>query len=620
MTSSPPTPTPTQAERTERQAKTAQALSNHPSFGPYKLIRTVGEGEFGKVKLSIDTRSNDEVAIKLLRKDRISNPTRRAKVMREITMLQSLDHPFVVSLKEVVENEAYIGLVMQFASGGEMFHYIMAQPDGRLTEREGKKFFAQLVSGVSYIHSVGIVHRDLKLENLLLGPDNNVLISDFGFANKNSEHMETSCGSPGYAAPELVVSNGYVGDSADIWSCGVILYGMLCGYLPYDDDPANPESENINLLYQYILHTKLTYPSHLSAPARNLIGIMLVPDPKNRGKMSDVMSHAWLSSESHIFQQELERRLKRFGLDGKSETDGKQIVPDPSKSTETSESSARPSTVLNPDERLSISVHRGASVASKGWFWSRKPSPNGAVTPTLSHKSITSPTESIAPSIVSIDLTPSRSSTTYSLSNSDYGGARERVLRYHAGPVDKNAMSPRDPLELLIDLETLFEQKLGWIVQSNGLSSGEYKLKVSKPRGVKIGAKSVLETEDSAVPDTNAEPAESTPAAENNITSAQAGDAKMKQIVDSLPVSLMKRIRNFVYTLGPNASKGFDGKPLADGEGVTGMEEEMTFTVEVQKIKDLKGVHVVEFKRIKGDVWCFKRLYGILLADLPLQD
>ncbi|TPX77600.1 hypothetical protein CcCBS67573_g01139 [Chytriomyces confervae] len=580
MSSPPPTPTPPQAERQAKTAAQSQAHGNHPSFGPYKLIRTVGEGEFGKVKLSIDTRSNDEVAIKLLRKDRISNPARRAKVMREITMLQSLDHPFVVSLKEVVENEAYIGLVMQFASGGEMFHYIMAQPDGRLTEREGKKFFAQLVSGVSYIHSVGIVHRDLKLENLLLGPDNNVLISDFGFANKNSEHMETSCGSPGYAAPELVVSN-------------------------------------------YILHTKLTYPSHLSAPARNIIGIMLVPDPKNRGKMSDVMSHAWLSSESHIFQAELERRLKRFGLDGKPEADGKQVVPDSSKSGEPGETSTRPSTVSIPDERLSISVHRGASVASKGWFWSRKASPNGAVTPTLSHKSITSPTESIAPSIVSVDMTPSRSSTTYSLSNSDYGGARERVLRYHAGPVDKNAMSPRDPLELLIDLETLFEQKLGWIVQSNGLSSGEFKLKVSKPRGVKIGAKSALETtDDTAVPDTtNAVPADSAaPAAENNITSAQAGDAKMKQIVDSLPVSLMKRIRNFVYTLGPNASKGFDGKPLAEGEGVTGMEEEMTFTVEVQKIKDLKGMHVVEFKRIKGDVWCFKRLYGILLADLPLQD
>ncbi|ORY38830.1 Pkinase-domain-containing protein [Rhizoclosmatium globosum] len=268
--------------------------SSQPQFGPYLLKRTVGEGEFGKVKLSIHSKTKKEVAIKLLKKERISTAARRAKVMREISMLQALDHPYIVKLIEVVETDAYIGLVMEYASGGEMFHYIMAQPDGKLKEPEARKFFAQLVSGLFYIHSVGIVHRDLKLENLLLGPDNNILISDFGFANKNSEHMETSCGSPGYAAPELVISNGYVGDSADIWSCGVILYGMLCGYLPYDDDPANPESENINLLYQYILSTKLTYPTHVSSLARGVIGIMLVPDPRKRGKMSEVMGHGFV--------------------------------------------------------------------------------------------------------------------------------------------------------------------------------------------------------------------------------------------------------------------------------------------------------------------------------------
>ncbi|KAI9342012.1 kinase-like domain-containing protein [Obelidium mucronatum] len=365
--------------------------ANQPQFGPYKLMRTVGEGEFGKVKLSVDSRTNREVAIKLLKKDRISTPSRRAKVMREISMLQALDHPYIVSLLEVVETDAYIGLVMEFASGGEIFHYIMAQPDGKLKEPEGRRFFAQLVSGVSYIHSMGIVHRDLKLENLLLGSDHNILISDFGFANKNSEHMETSCGSPGYAAPELVISNGYVGDAADIWSCGVILYGMLCGYLPYDDDPANPESENINLLYQYILQTQLTYPSHVSPLARGIISIMLVPDPRRRGKMSEVMGHDWLAPEAHIFQEELVRRLKQFGY-----TEGQDgpataatTASDETANTQVSEAAtavgpsvasaaSRPSVSSPSDDRKSVrhatqclnkQVHFVLVLGQKNWIW-----------------------------------------------------------------------------------------------------------------------------------------------------------------------------------------------------------------------------------------------------------
>ncbi|KAJ3015240.1 UNVERIFIED_CONTAM: hypothetical protein HDU68_012819, partial [Siphonaria sp. JEL0065] len=381
-----------QAGEVRKAPSQYHASSNQPQFGPYKLLRTVGEGEFGKVKLSVDSRTNREVAVKLLKKDRISTPTRRAKVMREISMLQALDHPYIVSLLEVVETDAYIGLVMEFAVGGEMFHYIMAQPDGKLREPEGRRFFAQLVSGVSYIHSMGIVHRDLKLENLLLGADNNILISDFGFANKNSEHMETSCGSPGYAAPELVISNGYVGDSADIWSCGVILYGMLCGYLPYDDDPANPESENINLLYQYILQTKLAYPSHVSSLARGIISLMLVPDPRRRGKMSEVMGHGWLAPEAHIFQEELVRRLRQFGY-----TENDQVAaavpeanptPESDSVTEQGTIGERPSAsvvsrVSAQDERKSVSMQRNASTSksTSSWFWGKKTGSGPIVTP-----------------------------------------------------------------------------------------------------------------------------------------------------------------------------------------------------------------------------------------------
>ncbi|KAI9342010.1 kinase-like domain-containing protein [Obelidium mucronatum] len=261
-------------------------------FGPYRLLKTVGEGEFGKVKLAVDTRSNQEVAVKLLKRERVKATSDRKKIMREITMLKALDHPYIVALIDVVETDAYIGLILQYAPGGELFHYIMSQPEGFLREPEGRRFFAQLISGVSYMHSLGIVHRDLKLENLLLGPQNNILISDLGFANTHSEHMLTQCGSPSYAAPELVNSSDYVGVSVDIWSCGVILYGMLSGYLPYDDDPSNPDSENIQLLYQYIRTTRLSYPAWLTPLSQHLMSIMLVPDPKNRAKMSEVMGHA----------------------------------------------------------------------------------------------------------------------------------------------------------------------------------------------------------------------------------------------------------------------------------------------------------------------------------------
>jgi len=138
-----------------------------------------------------------------------------------------------------------------------------------LKEKDACRLFAQLISGVWYIHQQKLVHRDLKLENLLLDRNRNVIITDFGFANR-FEHraddlMQTSCGSTCHAAPELVISEGaYVGSTVDIWSCGVILYAVLAGYLPFDDDPANPDGDDINLLYKYIVNTPLSFPNYIS--------------------------------------------------------------------------------------------------------------------------------------------------------------------------------------------------------------------------------------------------------------------------------------------------------------------------------------------------------------------
>src|SRR5882757_8644015 len=219
-----------------------------------------------------------------------------------------LKHPNIVRLYDVIETDKYIGIILDYASGGELFDHILAHR--YLKEKDACKLFSQLISGVWYIHQRKIVHRDLKLENLLLDRNRNVIITDFGFANRfehrSDDLMQTSCGSPCYAAPELVISEGsYVGSAVDIWSCGVILYAMLAGYLPFDDDPANPDGDNINLLYKYIVNTPLSFPDYISAEARDLLSLMLVPDPKNRADIQTVMNHRWLRPGAALFNRAL---------------------------------------------------------------------------------------------------------------------------------------------------------------------------------------------------------------------------------------------------------------------------------------------------------------------------
>lgn len=279
-----------------------------PKFGPYLLLQTLGEGEFGKVKLGLHHQWGEEVAVKLIRRGNIDTSVRMSKVEREIEVLRTLKHPNIVRLYDVIETDKYIGIILEYASGGELFDHILAHR--YLKEKDAAKLFSQLISGVWYIHQKKIVHRDLKLENLLLDRHRNVIITDFGFANR-FEHraddlMQTSCGSPCYAAPELVISEGlYVGSAVDVWSCGVILYAMLAGYLPFDDDPANPDGDNINLLYKYIVNTPLSFPEYVSQEARDLLSMMLVPDPTRRADLHAIMVHPWLSAHAHIFTNEV---------------------------------------------------------------------------------------------------------------------------------------------------------------------------------------------------------------------------------------------------------------------------------------------------------------------------
>ncbi|CAK7219040.1 hypothetical protein SCUCBS95973_003689 [Sporothrix curviconia] len=306
-------------------------------FGDYILGNTIGEGEFGKVKLGWKQEGGVQVAIKLIKKDALgNNPTRMAKIKREVNILRQLNHPNIVQLHKMEESEHHFGIVLEYASGGELFDYILNHR--YLKDHAARRLFAQLISGVGYLHKKGIVHRDLKLENLLLDRNRNIIITDFGFANtfdpteelteeeeinlvdreyikrmgfdivkpngmRKADLMQTSCGSPCYAAPELVVSDSlYTGRKVDVWSCGVILYAMLAGYLPFDDDPKNPEGDNINLLYKYIVNTPLTFPEYVTPHARDLLRRILVPNPRQRADLFEVARHSWLSEYANVVE------------------------------------------------------------------------------------------------------------------------------------------------------------------------------------------------------------------------------------------------------------------------------------------------------------------------------
>jgi protein-serine/threonine kinase len=305
--SNPNSTTTTNAKNSTKPADISNIKKRIPReirFGNYVLGSTVGEGEFGKVKLGWrkDGKLPSQAAIKLIKRDSIpTGSEKEGKIYREITALKRLRHPNIVRLVEVLQNDKYIGIVLEYASGGELFDYIL---DHRfLKESLACRLFAQLVSGVDYMHSKGIVHRDLKLENLLLDKHKNIIITDFGFVNSfqnsNNDLMKTSCGSPCYAAPELVVSSEpYEGKKVDIWSCGVILYAMLAGYLPFDDDPENPDGTNIAKLYHYITHTPLTFPEYIQPTPRDLLRRILVANPNKRINLKDIKNHRWLSPHS----------------------------------------------------------------------------------------------------------------------------------------------------------------------------------------------------------------------------------------------------------------------------------------------------------------------------------
>ncbi|KAM6961052.1 MAP/microtubule affinity-regulating kinase 3a isoform 3-T3 [Aplochiton taeniatus] len=268
-----------------------------PHVGNYRLLKTIGKGNFAKVKLARHILTGREVAIKIIDKTQL-NPNSLQKLFREVRIMKILNHPNIVKLFEVIETERTLYLVMEYASGGEVFDYLVAH--GRMKEKEARAKFRQIVSAVQYCHQKHIVHRDLKAENLLLDADMNIKIADFGFSNEFTmgSKLDTFCGSPPYAAPELFQGKKYDGPEVDVWSLGVILYTLVSGSLPFD-------GQNLKELRERVLRGKYRIPFYMSTDCENLLKRFLVLNPAKRGTLqvredaeNQIMKDRWINAGS----------------------------------------------------------------------------------------------------------------------------------------------------------------------------------------------------------------------------------------------------------------------------------------------------------------------------------
>ncbi|CAL9755914.1 unnamed protein product [Musa acuminata subsp. burmannicoides] len=255
--------------------------------GKYEVGRTIGEGTFAKVKFAQNTETGESVAMKVLDRATIIKHSMVDQIKREISIMKLVRHPYVVRLHEVLASRTKIYIILEFITGGELFDKIIHH--GKLSEAESRRYFQQLIDGVQYCHSKGVYHRDLKPENLLLDSQGNLKISDFGLSAmpvQGVSLLRTTCGTPNYVAPEVLSHKGYNGAIADIWSCGVILYVLLAGYLPFDE-------VDLTTLYSKIEKAEFSCPSWFSIGAKSLLCKILDPNPETRMRIEEIRNDDW---------------------------------------------------------------------------------------------------------------------------------------------------------------------------------------------------------------------------------------------------------------------------------------------------------------------------------------
>ncbi|GMM33203.1 protein kinase [Saccharomycopsis crataegensis] len=260
--------------------------------GPWKLGRTLGRGATGRVRLAKHSRTGQLAAVKIIPKSTFKDPSNSAAgltdgIEREIIIMKLISHPNIMALYDVWENKGELYLILEYVEKGELFNYLVKHI--RLAEREAVHYFKQIIAGVNYCHSFNICHRDLKPENLLLDRNHNIKIADFGMAalEVTNKMLNTSCGSPHYASPEVVTGESYHGGPSDIWSCGIILFALLTGHLPFDD-------EHMTKLLAKVRSGIFRIPSYISVEARDLIKRMLTVNPAKRITIEEILVHPLL--------------------------------------------------------------------------------------------------------------------------------------------------------------------------------------------------------------------------------------------------------------------------------------------------------------------------------------
>ncbi|XP_051128204.1 CBL-interacting serine/threonine-protein kinase 23-like [Andrographis paniculata] len=270
--------------------------------GRYELGRTLGEGSFAKVKFARNLETEENVAIKILDKEKLLKHKMISQIKREISTMKLIRHPNVIRMFEVMASKTRVYIVMEFVTGGELFDKIAAK--GRLKEDEARKYFQQLINAVDYCHSRGVYHRDLKPENLLLDANGVLKVSDFGLSAlpqqvRDDGLLHTTCGTPNYVAPEVINNKGYDGAKADLWSCGVILFVLMAGFLPF-------EESNLMALYKKIFKADFSCPQWFSTSAKKLIKRILDPNPATRITIAEVLENDWFKKgyKPPVFEQE----------------------------------------------------------------------------------------------------------------------------------------------------------------------------------------------------------------------------------------------------------------------------------------------------------------------------
>ncbi|EWC44012.1 hypothetical protein DRE_01364 [Drechslerella stenobrocha 248] len=287
--------TPGSVEEAGRQKPRKTTLQG--VTGTWVLGKTIGAGSMGKVKIAKKSDGSEQCAVKIVprggtERDHSSRAPRdeskEIRTAREAAIMTLLDHPYICGMRDVVRTNNHWYMMLEYVNGGQMLDYIISH--GRLKEKQARKFGRQIASALDYCHRNSIVHRDLKIENILISKTGDIKIIDFGLSNLYSPRslLGTFCGSLYFAAPELLQAKPYLGPEVDVWSFGIVLYVLVCGKVPFDD-------QSMPALHAKIKRGVVDYPAWLSQDCKSLLSRMLVTDPRQRATLMEIMHHPWLN-------------------------------------------------------------------------------------------------------------------------------------------------------------------------------------------------------------------------------------------------------------------------------------------------------------------------------------